>query len=146
MFSIQTATLPSLWEQGAGSRHHEGQTGEEKERFISLTECWEYSESPSTYNPPTIIIWMGPWRKVILCGNTHSLRTDGHTVTSDISLRSDLHESELFQLLHDDGEDDWEERRERRVRKRRTCRTLWLTYSFLVQPWWSERPPPGRCL
>lgn len=32
----------------------------------------------STYNTPTIITWIGPWRNVILCGNTGSLRAEAH--------------------------------------------------------------------
>lgn len=32
----------------------------------------------STYNTPTIITWIGPWRNVILCGNTSSLRAEPH--------------------------------------------------------------------
>lgn len=63
---------------------------------------------------------------MIFCGNTQSLRTHGRTGTHDVSLKSDLHEPEFFQSLHDDGEDDWQERRDKSVRKRRrtTCRAL----------------------
>lgn len=62
----------------------------------------------STYNTPTIITWIGPWRNVILCGNTGSLRPEAHLhiLHSRDARGSHLHESELFHPLHDDGEDD----------------------------------------
>lgn len=60
----------------------------------------------STYNAPTIITWIGPCRKVILCGNTRSVRAHFHILDLRDAKRSHLHEFEFFHSLHDDGEDD----------------------------------------
>lgn len=62
----------------------------------------------STYNTPTIITWIGPWRNVILCGNSRSLRAEAHFHIMDLrdAKRPHLHEFEFFHSLHDDGEDD----------------------------------------
>lgn len=76
--SRETCLLPSLREQGAGSRHHEGQTLKGTKRTkLSFPPPWntpENTQTPvvlSTYNTPTIITWIGPWRYVILCINLY---------------------------------------------------------------------------
>lgn len=75
----KTGLLPSLREQGAGSRHHEDQTLKKEETELSL--FFSYFETLlrtlqifvvfCTYNTPTIITWSGPWRYVILCMNLY---------------------------------------------------------------------------
>lgn len=97
------------------------------------TDFWERSElCGSTYNTPTIITWIGPWRNLILCGNTRSLRAEAHFHILDLrdARGSHLHEFELFHSLHDDGEDDWREKRVKRGRGSPAERHLFI-YSLI---------------
>lgn len=88
-----------------------------------------------TYNTPTIITWIGPWRNVILCGDTRGVRAGArlHILALPEAKRSHLHEFEFFHSLHDDGEDDWQERRGKssQERKRSTCGTPAVIYSLI---------------
>lgn len=78
--SLKVFFLPSLRKQGAGRRHHEDQTVKKTDKknnaqfFPSWKPSGDHSRFPavlSTYNTPTIITWIGPWRYVILCMNLY---------------------------------------------------------------------------